>query len=98
MRATCSGWTGANSTENDRATPHPVIAPDHRVADRGGERAERDARASTSAAPCAWAQECRVQPGTLAHELYGKDVVASATAIATSSTTATAPAQQAQAW
>ena len=50
--------------------------PDHRMAHRHRRSRAPQTRTATWAAPCAWA--CRTQrlkPGTLARELYGKDVV-----------------------
>jgi CTP synthase len=72
-RATWPGWTGANSTENDRACAASGDRADHRVAHLGGD-VERATRPPISAAPCASAQEC-IKPGTRAREIYGKDVV-----------------------
>jgi CTP synthase len=69
-----AGLDGANSTEFDQDTPHPVIGliTEWRTA---AARSRSAARTPTSAAPCAWAQVCKLKPGTLAHAIYGKDVV-----------------------
>jgi CTP synthase len=48
------GLADANSTEFDRATPHPVIALITEWQDRDGHPAAHEPR--TSAAPCAWAR------------------------------------------
>jgi len=59
------GLRGANSTEFDKATPHPVIAlldEQALVVDLGGTMR-------------LGAQPCRVAPGTRARAAYGEDVV-----------------------
>jgi CTP synthase len=57
------GYEGANSTEIDADTPHPVIdilPEQYEVEDMGGTMR-------------LGAHETRIEPGTLAHELYGSD-------------------------
>jgi CTP synthase len=57
------GYDGANSTEIDADTPHPVIdilPEQYEVEDMGGTMR-------------LGAHETDIQPGTLAHELYGSD-------------------------
>jgi CTP synthase len=51
-----AGLTGANSTEFDPATPHPVIALINEWQDKDGSIQKRDA-APIWAAPCAWAHK-----------------------------------------
>ena len=85
-----AGLADANSTEFDPQTPHPVIAPDHRMAGPRRRRrdAQREVRPRRHHAP-GRAGPCAVKPGTLAHEIYGKTSSPSAIATATKSTTTT---------
>src|SRR5690606_34085778 len=70
-----AGLEGANSTENDRNTPHPVIAliTEWRTATGAIER--RDETSDKGGTMRLGAQLCRLVPGTLAHRLYGADEV-----------------------
>ena len=69
-----AGLQGANSTEFDPATPHPVIALISEWKDRSGVVHERNAESDLGGTMRLGAQEARVQSGTLAHRIYG-DVV-----------------------
>src|SRR5690606_926801 len=66
-----AGLGGANSTENDRASPHPVIAliTEWRTATGAVER--RDETSDKGGTMRLGSQLCRPQPGTLAQRLYG---------------------------
>jgi CTP synthase len=60
-----AGFDNANSSEIDPATPYPVIdlLPEQKnIADLGGTMR-------------LGSQPCHLVPGTLAHQLYGEDVV-----------------------
>jgi CTP synthase len=93
-----AGLAGANSTENDRATPHPVIGLITEWRTSGG-RGRAPHEASTSAAPCASARRnAASSPARGRAKLYGRTSSASATATATSSTTATARSWNRPAW
>ena len=70
-----AGLAGANSTENDRATPHPVIGLITEWRTQSGEIERRDEASDLGGTMRLGLQEQRVKPGTLAHQLYGKDVV-----------------------
>ena len=70
-----AGLAGANSTENDRATPHPVIGLITEWRTQSGEIERRDEGSDLGGTMRLGLQEQRVKPGTLAHQLYGKDVV-----------------------
>jgi CTP synthase len=69
------GLEGANSTENDKQSPHPVIGliTEWRTASGDVERRSEDS--DLGGTMRLGLQEQRIKPGTLAHELYGKDVV-----------------------
>jgi CTP synthase len=69
-----AGLAGANSTENDRTTPHPVIALITEWRTATGEFERRDEGSDKGGTMRLGAQECRLKAGTLARELYGKDV------------------------
>ena len=69
-----AGLTGANSTEFEPGTPHPVIALIDEWQDRDGSIQKRHARSDLGGTMRLGAQSSDVKPGTLAHEIYG-DVV-----------------------
>ena len=71
-----AGLEGANSTENDRQTPHPVIGLITEWRTQSGEVERRDEKSDLGGTMRLGLQEQRLKPGTLARELYGKDVVA----------------------
>jgi CTP synthase len=66
---------GANSTENDRQSPHPVIGLITEWRTATGEVERRSERSDLGGTMRLGLQEQRVKPGTLAHKMYGKDVV-----------------------
>jgi len=70
------GLPGANTTEIDRNCSDPAIGliTEWRTAE--GEIERRTAESDLGGTMRLGLQECRVKPGTLAHRLYGKDVVA----------------------
>jgi CTP synthase (UTP-ammonia lyase) len=69
-----AGLAGANSTEFDPATPHPVIALITEWKDADGSIQTRDANSDLGGTMRLGAQSSDVQAGTLAHRIYG-DVV-----------------------
>lgn len=71
-----AGLEGANSTENDKQSPHPVIGLITEWRTASGETETRDERSDLGGTMRLGLQEARLKPGTLARELYGKDVVA----------------------
>ncbi|WP_411834409.1 CTP synthase [Pseudoxanthomonas mexicana] len=71
-----AGLEGANSTENDKQSPHPVIGLITEWRTAAGEVEKRDERSDLGGTMRLGLQEARIKPGTLARELYGKDVVA----------------------
>ena len=71
-----AGLEGANSTENDRQSVHPVIGLITEWRTAAGEVEKRDEKSDLGGTMRLGLQEQRLKPGTLAHTLYGKDVVA----------------------
>ncbi|MBK7658048.1 MAG: CTP synthase [Betaproteobacteria bacterium] len=70
------GLEGANSTEFDPDTPHPVVALITEWQDRDGKIEKRDSNSNLGGTMRLGAQPCNVKKGSLAHKIYGKDVVA----------------------
>ena len=70
-----AGLVGANSTENDKATPHPVIGLITEWRTASGEVERRNEASDLGGTMRLGLQDQRLKPGTLARELYGKDVV-----------------------
>jgi len=68
------GLAGANSTEFDPDTPHPVVALITEWLDRTGRIEQRDATSDLGGTMRLGAQKCPVEPNTLAHDIYGPDV------------------------
>ena len=69
-----AGLEGANSTEFDSATPHPVVALITEWLDREGKVEKRDAGSDLGGTMRLGAQSCPVKAGTLAEQIYGKTV------------------------
>ncbi|QSX76737.1 CTP synthase [Lysobacter arenosi] len=70
------GLDGANSTENDKASPHPVIGLITEWRTATGEIERRSEDSDLGGTMRLGLQEQRLKPATLAREVYGKDVVA----------------------
>ncbi len=68
------GLADANSTEFDPDTPHPVVALITEWKDRTGRIERRDAKSDLGGTMRLGSQKCPVQPGTLAHRIYGPEV------------------------
>ena len=66
---------GANSTEFDPATPHPVIALITEWKDSDGRVERRDEHSDLGGTMRLGAQPADVVPGTLVHRVYKSDVV-----------------------
>jgi CTP synthase len=66
---------GAHSTEFNRATPHPVIALITEWQDQKGTVEARDDHSNLGGTMRLGAQEVRVSHGSLAHAVYGADVI-----------------------
>ena len=69
-----AGLKDANSTEFDAETPHPVIALINEWKDADGSIQTRDVNSDLGGTMRLGAQSSDVEPGTLAHSIYG-DVV-----------------------
>jgi len=66
-----AGLTGANSTEFDPETPHPVIALIDEWQDADGSIQKRDAKSDLGGTMRKGAQSSDVVPDTLAYRIYG---------------------------
>ncbi|WP_334134379.1 CTP synthase [Tepidimonas sp.] len=66
-----AGLEGANSTEFDPHTPHPVIALIDEWLDADGTLQKRDAHTDLGGTMRLGAQSADVLPGTLAYQIYG---------------------------
>ena len=69
-----AGFEGANSTEFDADTPHPVVALITEWQDREGRVEKRDASSNLGGTMRLGAQRCPIKPGTLASKIYGVEV------------------------
>ncbi len=69
-----AGLEGANSTEFEPTTAHPVIALIDEWQDADGSIQKRDAQSDLGGTMRLGAQTSDVKPGTLAHEIYGPTV------------------------
>ncbi|NJD36396.1 MAG: CTP synthase [Betaproteobacteria bacterium] len=69
-----AGLDGANSTEFDGETPHPVVALITEWKDREGRVEKRDASSDLGGTMRLGAQRCPIKPGTLASRIYGVEV------------------------
>ena len=66
-----AGLPGANSTEFEPETPHPVIALIDEWQDADGTIQKRDAQSNLGGTMRLGAQSSDVRPDTLAHQIYG---------------------------
>jgi CTP synthase len=71
-----AGLEGANSTEFNRAAPHPVIALISEWQDQKGTVEQRTDRSDLGGTMRLGAQEVRLSHGSRAHQIYGSDVIA----------------------
>jgi CTP synthase len=69
------GLDAAHSTEFSRNTPDPVIALITEWEDSKGGLLQRDESSDLGGTMRLGAQECRLQPGSLARQIYGADTV-----------------------
>jgi CTP synthase len=70
-----AGLAGAHSTEFDRSTAHPVIALITEWQDEQGLRQKRDEQSDLGGTMRLGAQKCRIEPASLAREVYGSDEI-----------------------
>ncbi len=69
------GLEGAHSTEFLAGSPHPVIGLITEWMDEDGQLETRNEDSDLGGTMRLGAQKCRLQPGSLAHQLYQKDVI-----------------------
>jgi CTP synthase len=69
------GLEGANTTENDPDTPHPVIGLITEWLDASGKVERRDHDSDLGGTMRLGGQECRLQEGSLSRELYGAETI-----------------------
>jgi CTP synthase len=69
-----AGLEGANSTEFDPDTPHPVVGLITEWKDASGRVEKRDENSDLGGTMRLGAQKCPTVPGTLAERIYGKEV------------------------
>jgi CTP synthase len=70
-----AGLEGAHSTEFLPKTPHPVMALITEWQDDSGAIEHRGPESDLGGSMRLGGQKCRLSPGSLAHKLYGKDVI-----------------------
>ncbi|HWA39617.1 MAG TPA: CTP synthase [Burkholderiales bacterium] len=68
------GLAGANSTEFDQETPHPVVALITEWLDRTGQIEKRTEKSDLGGTMRLGAQKCPVEEASLAFSIYGPDV------------------------
>ncbi len=68
------GFAGANSTEFDPDTPHPVVALITEWLDRTGRVEHRSGESDLGGTMRLGSQSCPIEPGTLAAQIYGTQV------------------------
>ncbi len=69
------GLAGANSTEFDPDSPHPVIALVTEWQNRDGRIEQRDAKSDLGGTMRLGAQPAALEPGSLARNVYGADTI-----------------------
>ncbi|MCC6208651.1 MAG: CTP synthase [Gammaproteobacteria bacterium] len=70
-----AGLAGAHSTEFNPATPYPVIALVTEWTTAAGQVERRSQDSDLGGSMRLGAQQCRLEPGTQARELYGQEVI-----------------------
>ncbi len=71
----CAGLVGANSTEFQPETPHPVIALITEWLNERGEIEQRSEESDLGGTMRLGGQRCRLKPGTRIREIYGADEI-----------------------
>jgi len=69
------GLAGANTTEIDPNTPHPVIGLITEWLDRSGKVEQRHEDSDMGGTMRLGGQRCRLREGSLARNLYGKEII-----------------------
>jgi CTP synthase len=70
-----AGLAGAHSTELAPTTPHPVIGLITEWMDGSGQLEVRDEQSDLGGTMRLGAQQCRLQAGSLAHQVYQQDII-----------------------
>ncbi len=70
-----AGLVGAHSTEFEMSTPHPVVALISEWTDREGQHEVRDAASDLGGTMRLGGQACTLSESSLAHRIYGADVI-----------------------
>lgn len=70
-----AGLTGANSTEFNPATPHPVVALVNEWTTEDGVLQQRDAASELGGTMRLGGQRARLQPGSRARQIYGQAII-----------------------
>jgi CTP synthase len=70
-----AGLAGANSSEFDEHSPHPVIALITEWQDRSGQTERRDQNSDKGGTMRLGGQACKLSEGSVARNLYGKDLI-----------------------
>ncbi len=69
------GLEGANSTEMESDTPHPVVALITEWQNADGSTEQRDESSDLGGTMRLGAQPCHLEPGTKVHDIYGEDTI-----------------------
>lgn len=69
------GMSGANSTEFDSATAYPIVALVSEWTNISGDKQSQHERSEKGGTMRLGGQPCQLSPGSLAHRLYGKDII-----------------------
>lgn len=70
-----AGWQDANSTEFNVKTKYPVVALVTEWMDACGKKEQRDANSDLGGSMRLGGHECRLLKDSLAHKIYGQDVI-----------------------
>jgi len=70
-----AGLKGAHSTEFNKDTAHPVIALITEWSREDGGQERRDEASDLGGTMRLGGQKCKLDPGSLAHRLYGQDTI-----------------------
>ncbi|MBI2379846.1 MAG: CTP synthase [Gammaproteobacteria bacterium] len=70
-----AGLEGAHSTEFDRAAAYPVVGLITEWLNQDGQVEQRDEESDLGGTMRLGAQPCHLEPGTLAHRVYGADTI-----------------------
>lgn len=70
-----AGMEGAHSTEFDKQNPYPVVGLITEWKDQSGSTEQRSKESDLGGTMRLGGQECRLEPGSTAHQCYGKDVI-----------------------